>query len=71
MSAWVTLKNGRVLKYNSCTWVHSDEKQYLLRYKEGGRLIASIPTVNVERFEYERPCATYRQPRKDKLPVLK
>jgi hypothetical protein len=71
MSAWVTLKNGKVLKYNECFYVQYDNDKYVLRNKSGGRLLAIIPTDNIERFEYTRPCRTYRDPRRDKLQIIK
>ena len=70
MAAWVTFKSGIVAKYNRCSFVEHG-KDYALRTKVNGDTIAIIPAENIERFEYERPCRTYRQPRKDKLPIIK
>jgi len=70
MSAWVVLKNGKVLKYNNCYHIVHSLKNYLLRDKENGRLLAVIPSENIERFEFERPSKIYREKRKDKLPTI-
>jgi len=71
MPAWVTLKNGKVLEYNTCAFVKYDTNEYALREVKDGPLIALIPTNNIERFEFERPDKIYREPMKDKLPILK
>ncbi len=73
MAAWVTLKNGKVLKYNDCRFVdpNLNKSILVLREEKDGIVIALIPLDSVERFEYFRPCRTYREPRKDKLPILK
>lgn len=71
MAAWVTLKNGKVLQYNKCRSIMLETKIWKLRYEKHGGLIAAIPVENIERFEFDRPYKVYREPRKDKLPVLK
>ena len=72
MAAWVTFKNGVVVKYNNCNYLNSVGDDFTLcTQKLDPGWIAVIPRENIERFEFERPCATYRNPRKDKLRILK
>ena len=70
MAAWVTLRNGKVLKYNTANNYNFVCNNTVVDITDGKYLIASIPIDMVERVDWTRPCRIYREQRKDKLPIL-
>lgn len=56
---WVTMKDGRTIRYNTCrsyTW-DNDRRSLVLETTSGGSHIGRINLDLVERVEYTRPCA--------------
>ena len=71
MSAWVTLKNGKVLQYNDVDSYSYNSYGSVLNLTKNSRIIAAIMMANIERVDWIRPSRIYREQRKDKLPILK
>ena len=73
MGCWVTLKNGKVLNYSVVNGfsAYSTVMQLTLKTKETTTVQAIVSLDVIERIDFVRPTKIYREPRKDKLPVLK
>jgi len=54
---YVTMKDGRTLRYNGASWFQVTHDQFWLHERQGGNFIAGISNDLVERIEYIKPCA--------------
>ena len=57
---FVVLKNGKVIQYNSGGAVSEINSSYVVHTSDQKFLVARIPVANVERIEFQRPCAIYK-----------
>ena len=71
MSAWVTLRNGKVLQYNSVDNYSYNATGSAINLTKNGDVHTTILMEQIERIDWVRPCRIYREQRKDKLPILK
>ena len=60
---WIVLRNGKVLQYNRAYACAIEDGAVALRTRNGTFLIARIPLDQVERAEFEKPCAVMREVR--------
>jgi hypothetical protein len=56
---WVTMKDGRVIRYNTGGSYLWDNNRLRIDQTNGGVNIASIALCDVERVEFTRPCAMW------------
>lgn len=55
---YVTMKDGRTLRYNTCYFYAVEEKWFsLATAAKDGTHLARISTADVERIEFTKPCA--------------
>jgi len=59
----IVLRNGKVLRYNTCESCSVDGGAVALHTRDSKFLIARIPLDIVERAEFEKPCAVLRETR--------
>ena len=58
---WVILRSGKVLQYNRAESCSIEDGAFALRTRNQSALIARIPVDQVERAEFEKPCAVMRE----------
>ena len=58
---YVVLRSGKVLQYNTAEECSVVDGTISLHTKGGKFLVARLPLEVVERAEWARPCAVYRE----------